>query len=67
MNKQEIIKLENYLVNQFGADIKLKPSKNDDCTEVLLNGEVIGTVYKDEEDGEISYTLTMSILDIELE
>lgn len=67
MNKQEIIKLENYLVNQFGADIKLKPSKNDDCTEVLLNGEFIGTVYKDEEDGEISYTLTMSILDIDLE
>ncbi len=67
MNKSELIKLENYLVNQFGSDFQLKLSKSKDSAEVYLHNEFIATIYKDEDDGEISYTLTMSILDIDLE
>ena len=66
MNKNELIKLENYLVNQFGSDFQLKLSKSKDCAEVYQNDEFIATIYKDEDDGEISYTLTLSILDIDL-
>ncbi len=67
MDKNELVKLENYLVNQFGSDFQLKLSKTKDCAEVYLHNEFIATIYKDEDDGEISYTLTMSILDIDLE
>lgn len=64
----EIQKLGAYLKRKFGNDqISLKPRKqNDDSLEVLIVGEFIGTVYKDEDEGEISFTFTMSILDIDL-
>ena len=67
MDKTDLIKLENYLVNQFGSDFRLKLSKAKDSAEVYLHDEFIATIYKDEDDGEISYTLTMSILDIDLD
>jgi hypothetical protein len=38
----------------------------EDSVEVLLKGEFIGTVYKDTEDGDISYDFNMAILDIDL-
>ena len=66
MNKIELIKLENYLSNQFGTDFRVKLSKGTDSAEGYLHDEFIATIYKDEDDGEISYTLTMSILDIDL-
>ena len=66
MNKTELTKLENYLVNHFGADFELKLSKAKDSAEVYVNGEFMATIYKDEDDGEVSYTFTMSILDIDL-
>ncbi len=38
-----------------------------DSLEVLLGGEFIGTIYKDTEDGDISYDFNMAILDIDLQ
>lgn len=68
MQAREIELLENYLCRQFaGARITLKPRKVDDSVEVLLRDEFIGVIYKDEDEGETSYTFTMSILDIDLE
>lgn len=67
MKKQEIAKVENYLKKKFGQGLQLKASKNAECTEVLLDQEFIGTIYKDEDEGDVSYTLTISILDIDLE
>ena len=52
MDKTELIKLENYLVNQFGSDFRLKLSKAKDSAEVYLHDEFIAT---------------MSILDIDLD
>lgn len=66
MNKNELMKLENYLVSQFGSDFQLKLSKSKDSAEVYVHNEFVGTIYKDEDEGEVSYTFTMSILDIDL-
>ena len=52
MNKIELIKLENYLSNQFGSDFRVKLSKAKDSAEVYLHDEFIATIYKDEDDGE---------------
>ena len=68
MQAREIELLESYLCRQFaGARIILKPRKVDDSVEVLLRDEFIGVIYKDEDEGETSYTFTMSILDIDLQ
>ena len=68
MTQQELLTLTNYLRNKFGnADINLKLSKSDDeMAEVYIASEFIGTIYRDEDEGEISYDFNMSIIDIDL-
>ncbi len=68
MTLQEIEKVTNYLKNKFKNDsINLKLSKSDeDMAEVYIGSEFIGTLYKDEDEGEISYDFNMSIIDIDL-
>ena len=69
MDQNDIVKLQNYLRMKFGTErIMLKPrAKAEDSVEVLLGQEFIGTIYKDVEDGETSFTFNMCILDIDLE
>lgn len=68
MTRSEIWRLEKYLRNLFRLDtitIVERP-KQDDSVEVHINGEFIGVLFKDEEDGETSYAFNMAILDIDL-
>lgn len=63
----EITRLQAYMQTTFNnPNIYLKPRKNNDSVEVDINGEFIGTIYKDEEDGETSYDFNMAILDVDL-
>lgn len=68
ISSQEAAKLQEYLQNTFGnKGIALRiREKAQDSVEVLLNGEFIGTIYKDEEDGDISYDFNMAILGMDL-
>ena len=68
MNQQEITRLQNYLRLKFGTDrIRLQPRKEvDDSVEVLLVDEFIGLIYKDEDEGEVSYDFNMAILEMDL-
>jgi len=65
----EIARLQAYLRRKFdNALITLKErSKTDDSVEVQLGDEFIGVIYKDAEEGEISYAFNMAILDIDLD
>jgi hypothetical protein len=64
----EIQKLEKYLKSKVNSQITLKyRPKADDSAEFLISGEYMGTVYKDEEDGDISYIVNLSILSIDLD
>ena len=68
MSPQEINQLQNYLRTVFpGSNMTLKPRKVEDSAEVIKEDEFIGVIYKDEDEGETSYTFTMSILDIDLQ
>ncbi|MEI8145507.1 MAG: DUF3126 family protein [Alphaproteobacteria bacterium] len=69
MDKTEILKLQDYLRRKFANQtIKLQPNpRRKEMIEVMIGEEQIGTLYRDEDDGEISYTVTISILDIDLE
>lgn len=67
-SKTEITRLQKYMQQKFG-NTKLALSERKevkDSVEVTLAGEFIGTIYKDEEDGEISYDFNMAILEMDL-
>ena len=68
VTRSEISRLEKYLSNLFRLDtitIVERP-KQTDSVEMHINGEFVGVLFKDEEDGEVSYAFNMAILDIDL-
>ena len=66
--KTEVTKIQTYLQKKFGnPGITLRDRKVEDSLEVLINGEFIAVIYKDVDEGETSYDLNMSILDIDVE
>jgi hypothetical protein len=44
----------------------MRPQK-DDSAEVYLGDEFIAVIYRDDEEGELSYNFQMAILDFDLE
>lgn len=68
MTRTEIWRLEKYLRSLFRLDtitVHERP-KQADSVEVQVNGEFIGVIFKDEEDGETSYAFQMAILEMDL-
>jgi hypothetical protein len=63
----EIVKLEAYFKRIFNDSmvIKARPRK-DDSAEVYLGDEFLGIVFRDDEDGDLSYNFSMAILDVDL-
>ena len=69
MDVQEVRKLDAYLKRLFGNQkIRVVPRpKKDDSAEVYIGEEFIGVIFRDDEDGELSYNFSMAILDFDLE
>ncbi|MBV6657029.1 MAG: DUF3126 family protein [Devosiaceae bacterium] len=68
MQGEEISKIEAYLRRLFGngeISVRARPRK-DDSAEVYLGEEFIGLIHKDDEDEDLAYNFTMSILDFDL-
>ena len=68
LDATEIPQLQSYLEHKFknkGFALKMR-EKTKDSVEVILNGEFIGVIYKDVDEGETSYAFNMTILDIDL-
>ena len=67
MNNDEILSVQTYLRKKFQLnDITLKRGALADEVEVLIGDEFIGTLMRDDEEGEISYNFSMAILDFDL-
>ena len=68
MTRGELWRLEKYLRNLFRLDTitVVERPKQQDSVEVHVGGEFIGVLFKDEEDGEISYAFNMAILEQDL-
>lgn len=67
--KEELPELIGYLRHRFNNDkltARLHPKKTD-MAEIYIGEEFIAPVYREEEDGEISYQVQMAILDFDLE
>ncbi|NKB79066.1 DUF3126 family protein [Ochrobactrum daejeonense] len=61
-------KLDAYFKRTFNnpsLQVKARPRKNDSA-ELYLGDEFLGLVYKDEDEGELSYNFSMAILDVDL-
>ena len=69
MNSSELAKVESYLRTKFNnPKIVIEGRENkEDSAEVLLDSEFIGVIFKDEDEGEISYDFHMSILEIDIQ
>ena len=68
ITQEETARLISYMRSKFANDgltLKMREKVND-SVEVLLNGEFIGVIYKDEDEGETSYDFNMAILDVDL-
>lgn len=69
MKPDEIAKLTKFFRAKFelpAMSVRKRPQKNDSA-EVYIGEEFIGVIFRDEEDGELSYNFSMAILDIDLE
>jgi len=68
MNPEEIKKLDAYFKRVFqnsSLSVRERPRKKDSC-ELYADDEFLGIIYRDEDDGELSYNFSMAILDIDL-
>lgn len=69
MKPDEIAKLTKFFRAKFelpAMSVRKRPQKTDSA-EVYIGEEFIGVIFRDEEDGELSYNFSMAILDIDLE
>jgi len=68
VNANEIARLQAYLQGKFNNNmIKLmRRPKATDSVEVMLGDEFIGVVYRDEDEGEISYSMNICVLEEDL-
>jgi hypothetical protein len=63
----ELKKLDAYLKKTLnpGIVVKARPRK-DDSAEVYIGEEFLGVIYRDDEDGDLSYNFSMAILEVDL-
>lgn len=68
MRFSEIARLQDYMRKTFDNNrISIPtPLKSDAPVEVYIGDEFMGVLHRDEDEGEISYSFIMTILDIDL-
>jgi hypothetical protein len=69
LKPEEIRKLDAYFKRTFqnpALQVKARPRKEDSC-ELYVGDEFLGIIFKDEEEGELSYNFSMAILDVDLD
>ena len=69
LKPDELAKLTKFFREKFNnpdLSVRGRPQKKD-SGELFLADEFIGIVFRDEEDGELSYNFSMAILEMDLE
>lgn len=67
LKPDELRKLDAYFKRTFNPQmvVKARPRK-EDSAEVYLGDEFLGVIFRDDEDGDLSFNFSMAILDIDL-
>jgi hypothetical protein len=66
---QEMVRVQAYMRKVFGTktlSVRARP-KIKDSAEVYVGDEFIGTLTREEEEGELCYQFQMAILELDLE
>ncbi|HET6236055.1 MAG TPA: DUF3126 family protein [Acetobacteraceae bacterium] len=68
MTKTDIDRVQAYLRRILGSDRinVVEPPRAGLSVEIAVNDEVIGTVHRDTDDGEVSYSVHLTILEEDL-
>lgn len=69
MNTKELAQLTKFFRRTFQnmqMEVRARPKKNDSA-ELYLGDEFLGVISRIEDEGEVSYDLSMSILDFDLD
>jgi hypothetical protein len=68
VTKDELMRLQSYLRKTFGnSTIEVRPQpKKADMAEIFIGGEFVAPVYRDVDDGEVTYQVQMAILEMDL-
>jgi hypothetical protein len=68
MKPNDIARVQDYLRRTFANNTLtvVAPPKRGGPVEVTVGDEFIGVLHRDDDEGEVSYSLVMTILDIDL-
>lgn len=68
MTPTDIARVQTYLRRLLGSEkiSIVPPARKGLSVEVAVEGEVVGTIHKDDEEGEVSYSVILTILDEDL-
>lgn len=69
LDKRELERVQTYLRKQFqnpAMRVVARPRK-DDSAEVYIGEEFVGVLFRDDEDGDLSYNFSMAILETDLD
>ncbi|GAB4534797.1 MAG: DUF3126 family protein [Parvularculaceae bacterium] len=68
MDPSEVSRVQKYLRDKFGCPrIQIRRRSNkDDSAEVFIDDEFIGVIFRDDDEGELSFAFQMAILDVDL-
>ena len=68
MDRIKIGKIQNYLRTSLGSkNIKVEGRENKlDSADVTINGDFVGVIFEDNEDGDTCYHFNMTILDLDI-
>ena len=68
MDRNTLSKIQNYLRWTLGSkQLKVEGRENKiDSADVTINGEFLGVIFEDKEDGDTCYHFNMTVLDIDL-
>lgn len=68
LKANDIARVQDYLRRTFGTENLFvdPPQKAGQPAEIRVGDEFLGSLYRDDEDGEVSYSFTMTILEMEL-
>jgi len=69
VKRDELKKVESYLQRKFALpsiSVRARPKK-DDSAEFYIGDEFVGILFRDDEDGELSWNLQIAILEMDLD
>jgi hypothetical protein len=68
MTPNDIARVQDYLRRTFGNEqiTVIPPTRRNAPVEVRIGEEFIGVLHRDDEEGEVSYALHITILEIDL-